>query len=132
MKNILKKFDLKAPYYGASTGQNSWSGTGEKFKITSPVDGNEIGQIQSIESSDFDKIVYQAQEAFHIWRSVPAPQRGEIVRQFGDELRHYKESLGTLVSYEMGKSLQEGLGEVQEMIDICDYAVGTQKDQDTE
>lgn len=124
MKTIHKKFDLKAPYYAASTGQNSWKGTGKKFKITSPVDGHEIGQIHSIVPSDFDKIINQAQEAFPIWRAVPAPQRGEIVRQFGDELRNYKEDLGALVSYEMGKSLQEGFGEVQEMIDICDFAVG--------
>lgn len=124
MKNILDKFNLTTPYYGASTGQESWQGTGEKLIITSPVDAKEIGQIHSVVSSDFDKVIDKAQEAFYVWRTIPAPQRGEIVRQFGEELRNYKEDLGALVSYEMGKSLQEGLGEVQEMVDICDYAVG--------
>lgn len=124
MKNILDNFDLKAPYYSASTGENNWKGDGEIFKVTSPVDGLEIGQVNSATSKDFEKIIDKAQEAFHIWREKPAPQRGEIVRQFGDELRKQKTALGTLVSYEMGKSLQEGLGEVQEMIDICDFAVG--------
>src|SRR5690606_362684 len=73
---------------------------------------------------DYEKVVAQAAAAFKEWRLVPAPKRGEIVRQFGALLREKKESLGALVSYEMGKSLQEGLGEVQEMIDICDFAVG--------
>ena len=124
MKNILDKFDFKAPYYSASTGKDNWSGKGEVFKITSPVDGLEIGQINSASPEDFEKIIAKAKEAFHIWRAKPAPLRGEIIRQFGDELRKQKTALGTLVSYEMGKSLQEGLGEVQEMIDICDFAVG--------
>ncbi len=124
MKNILEKLHIQEPYLGVSTGQKEWEGTGEVFKIKSPVDGLEIGTIKSSTSSDFDKVMTQAQHAFVTWRSKPAPQRGEIVRQFGDELRKYKQDLGTLVSYEMGKSLQEGLGEVQEMIDICDFAVG--------
>ena len=73
---------------------------------------------------DYEKVIKTAQKAFVEWREIPAPKRGEIVRQYGEELRKYKEPLGQLVSYEMGKSLQEGLGEVQEMIDICDFAVG--------
>ena len=124
MKNILEKFGLNAPFGGVSTGQKSWQGEGENFIITSPVDGEEIGQVNSGTSSDFEKIVDTSRHAFLIWRAMPAPQRGEIVRQFGDELRKHKENLGALVSYEMGKSLQEGYGEVQEMIDICDFAVG--------
>ena len=99
MKNILEKFNLKAPYYAASTGQNSWIGTGEEFNITSPVDGLEIGKIKSITASDFEKTVDIAQKAFYTWRTIPAPQRGEIVRQFGDALRATKDDLcrhGTL------------------------------------
>lgn len=90
----------------------------------SPVDGKEIGRVSITGKEDYDQVIRQAESAFLEWRNWPAPKRGEIVRQFGEELRKHKESLGHLVSYEMGKSLQEGLGEVQEMIDICDFAVG--------
>jgi aldehyde dehydrogenase (NAD+) len=83
-----------------------------------------IGSVTSIDRNSYEAIVKKAGEAFVQWRLVPAPKRGEIVRQIGDALRQQKESLGKLVSYEMGKSLQEGYGEVQEMIDICDFAVG--------
>jgi aldehyde dehydrogenase (NAD+) len=88
------------------------------------VDGELIASVVQANKEDYEKVVAKAQEAFATWRTVPAPQRGELVRQMGNKLREYKESLGKLVSYEMGKSLQEGLGEVQEMIDICDFAVG--------
>jgi aldehyde dehydrogenase (NAD+) len=90
----------------------------------SPADGNLIGKVKTASRADYEKIIYTAQNAFLEWRKIPAPKRGEIVRQIGDELRKNKEPLGMLVSYEMGKSYQEGLGEVQEMIDICDFAVG--------
>ena len=90
----------------------------------SPVDGNSIGSVGTTSREQFETAMASAQEAFLFWRDKPAPQRGEVVRLFGQELRKTKESLGKLVSYEMGKSLQEGLGEVQEMIDICDFAVG--------
>lgn len=90
----------------------------------SPVDGKLIASVGPVSESDYERVITTAQEAFGIWRNVPAPQRGEIVRQFGDALRKHKQDLGILVSYEMGKSLQEGLGEVQEMIDICDFATG--------
>jgi aldehyde dehydrogenase (NAD+) len=90
----------------------------------SPVDGLEIGAVSETDSKSYDEVIKLSQSAFQEWRKWPAPKRGEIVRQFGDELRKHKDSLGYLVSYEMGKSLQEGLGEVQEMIDICDFAVG--------
>ena len=86
--------------------------------------GKEIGKVISTTEKEYHAIVETAKEAFIYWRNVPAPKRGEIVRQIGEELRKQKEPLGELVSYEMGKSLQEGLGEVQEMIDICDFAVG--------
>lgn len=90
----------------------------------SPVDGKLIGKVTATTPEDYEKVMTAATTAFKDWRVMPAPLRGEIVRQFGDELRRLKDPLGKLVSYEMGKSLQEGLGEVQEMIDICDFAVG--------
>ncbi|MBN4070818.1 aldehyde dehydrogenase family protein, partial [Olleya sp. AH-315-F22] len=97
---------------------------GEIIESYSPVDGQLIGSVKSTTKEDYDKMIDAATKAFKTWRTTPAPLRGEIVRQFGDKLREKKEALGKLVSYEMGKSYQEGLGEVQEMIDICDFAVG--------
>jgi aldehyde dehydrogenase (NAD+) len=108
---------------GTSTGLLSFGG-GEKIDSFSPVDGTLIGSVSSTTEEDYEKTVQTAATAFKNWKSRPAPQRGEIVRQYGEKLRKYKQPLGELVSYEMGKSLQEGLGEVQEMIDICDFAVG--------
>ena len=90
----------------------------------SPVDGTQIGKVSVTDATQYEQVVSEAGKAFKIWRKMSAPARGEIVRQYGNLLRKHKESLGKLVSYEMGKSLQEGLGEVQEMIDICDFAVG--------
>ncbi|MDD7884785.1 aldehyde dehydrogenase family protein [Flavivirga sp. 57AJ16] len=108
---------------GTSTGSNSFS-SGDTIVSLSPVDGQLIGKVKTTTREDYEKVMASATSAFKIWRTMPAPQRGEIVRQFGDKLREKKEALGKLVSYEMGKSYQEGLGEVQEMIDICDFAVG--------
>jgi len=124
MSTYLSPFKLAAPHQGVSTGLRSWEGSAENLVISSPVDGSQIGEVKSASTKDFEKVMTAAQEAFLTWRQMPAPLRGEIVRQFGDELRKHKEDLGALVSYEMGKSLQEGWGEVQEMIDICDFAVG--------
>ncbi|MFI5128621.1 MAG: aldehyde dehydrogenase family protein [Chitinophagales bacterium] len=109
---------------GISTGQQWINSTGGKIDSFSPVDGKLIGSVTTADKESFDAVVRRAEEAFTQWRLVPAPARGEIVRQVGDALRQKKDSLGKLVSYEMGKSLQEGFGEVQEMIDICDFAVG--------
>lgn len=109
---------------GTSTGLNWIKSENNFIQSISPVDGQLIASVSITTPEDFEKVVLKAGEAFQQWRLVPAPQRGEIVRQIGDELRKHKEPLGKLVSYEMGKSLQEGLGEVQEMIDICDFAVG--------
>jgi aldehyde dehydrogenase (NAD+) len=123
--DFLKELGIKEKNYGSSTGQN-WNettGSGE-VNIVSPVDGKPIAYVYQASENDLDKIVIRSKEAYKYWRDVPAPKRGEIVRQIGLELRKFKTPLGTLVSYEMGKSLQEGLGEVQEMIDICDFAVG--------
>jgi NAD-dependent aldehyde dehydrogenases len=119
----LQQLGLGAVNPGTSTGNNHW-GTDQLITSHSPVDGAQIGQVGSTSAADYQKVVAAAQEAYGTWRIMPAPQRGEIVRQFGEELRKLKEPLGKLVSYEMGKSYQEGLGEVQEMIDICDFAVG--------
>lgn len=109
---------------GVSTGNNWINGKGETIISHSPVDGKTIGSVSSANREDYDHVVNTAQQAFAEWKLWPAPRRGEIVRQIGESLRHHKHALGKLVSYEMGKSLQEGLGEVQEMIDICDFSVG--------
>lgn len=119
----LKKLGLNEINDGTSTG-NEWFANGEIIESYSPVDGKLIGKVKASTRDDYEKAVLAAQEAFKVWRLTPAPKRGEIVRQFGEKLRAYKADLGKLVSYEMGKSYQEGLGEVQEMIDICDFAVG--------
>ena len=123
IENSLKKLGLSSHNIGTSTGSNYFT-DGDSIISFSPVDGKEIGTISTTTFEDYNKVVESAQSAFKYWRTVPAPQRGEIVRQFGNKLRELKEPLGVLVSYEMGKSFQEGLGEVQEMIDICDFAVG--------
>lgn len=123
--NFLKELGIKEKNFGASTGIE-WNNTTDQgeLKIVSPVDGKHIACVYLASEDDYDKIVAKGVEAFKQWKVVPAPKRGEIVRQIGLQLRKYKNALGTLVSYEMGKSLQEGKGEVQEMIDICDFAVG--------
>ncbi|OWV30354.1 L-piperidine-6-carboxylate dehydrogenase [Halomonas campaniensis] len=92
--------------------------------VTTPIDGSEIGRLKTASNSDVDTAISNAEKAFLAWKSVPAPRRGELVRLFGDQLRQHKQSLGELVTWECGKILPEGLGEVQEMIDICDLAVG--------
>lgn len=122
---FLKQLGISKTNFGASTGQK-WIQTKSKevLKIHSPVDGKFIASVHQASEKDYEKIMKSMNEAFLYWRMVPAPKRGEIVRQIGNKLREYKQPLGSLVSYEMGKSLQEGLGEVQEMIDICDFAVG--------
>jgi len=121
---VLKKLDLSAVNSGASTGTEWLRTNGIVLESFSPVDGRLIGKVQQATVADYEKVMAKAQAAFKVWQKVPAPKRGELVRQIGTELRADKELLGRLVSYEMGKSLQEGLGEVQEMIDICDFAVG--------
>ncbi|GAK88434.1 aldehyde dehydrogenase B [Nonlabens ulvanivorans] len=123
MDEALKQLGIKDINHGTSTGNNHF-GNGEEIASYSPVDGKLIGKVTTTTQADYDKVMEKAQAAFISFRAMPAPQRGEIVRQFGNKLRDLKEPLGKLVSYEMGKSLQEGYGEVQEMIDICDFAVG--------
>jgi len=123
IKAALEQLGISAINEGTSTGTNSFS-SGEMLESYSPVDGQLIAKVKTTSAADYEKVMHAATQAFQSFRLIPAPQRGEIVRQFGEKLRKNKESLGKLVSYEMGKSLQEGYGEVQEMIDICDFAVG--------
>ena len=124
ISNLLSDLDLKKVNGGTSSGSIWLKSKGDNRTIYSPVDGNSIADVIETDDVSYKSIIKNAEESFVHWRKVPAPQRGEIVRQIGNELRKKKNSLGQLVSYEMGKSLQEGLGEVQEMIDICDFSVG--------
>ncbi len=124
MEKILKELGLAAVNSGSSTGGRWFEANNNLIESYSPVDGKLIGKVSTTTKEEYEKIIQTAQKAFNEWRLMPAPQRGEIVRQYGNALREHKEALGKLVSYEMGKSYQEGLGEVQEMIDICDFAVG--------
>ncbi|WP_395046713.1 aldehyde dehydrogenase family protein [Flavobacterium sp.] len=123
MTEALAQLGVKAINEGTSTG-SEWFSNGELLESYSPVDGQLIGKVRATTAADYERVMQSATKAFISFRAMPAPQRGEIVRQFGNKLRELKEPLGKLVSYEMGKSLQEGYGEVQEMIDICDFAVG--------
>ena len=122
--DFLKALKIEAVNKGVSTGTQWINTKGETIDSFSPVDGKKISSVISADKASYDTVIKKAEEAFKTWRLMPAPKRGEIVRQIGEALREYKEPLGKLVSYEMGKSLQEGYGEVQEMIDICDFAVG--------
>jgi aldehyde dehydrogenase (NAD+) len=122
--DFLKQLNIEPNNTGVSTGHEWINTTGEIISSYSPVDGQLIGTVQAADKAAYDAVIAKAQEAFETWRMWPAPKRGEVVRQLGEALRVHKDALGKLVSYEMGKSLQEGLGEVQEMIDICDFAVG--------
>ena len=124
IQKILSTLGVKEHNTGAAIGNNWIATKGETIESYSPVDGKLIASVSAATTADYEACIVKGQEAFKTWRNVPAPRRGEIVRQFGEELRKVKDELGALVSYEMGKSLQEGLGEVQEMIDICDFAVG--------
>jgi aldehyde dehydrogenase (NAD+) len=122
--NFLKSLKINTVNGGVSTGVDWLNSKGEKIDSLSPVDGKLIASVISADEESYESVIEKAADAFVQWRLWPAPKRGEIVRQIGESLRKNKADLGALVSYEMGKSLQEGLGEVQEMIDICDLAVG--------
>ncbi|MDF2382683.1 aldehyde dehydrogenase family protein [Nostoc ellipsosporum NOK] len=122
--DFLKDLNISSLNKGVSTGTVWLDAGGEVIDSFSPVDGKKIASVTSADRASYETLVTKAQAAFLEWRTWPAPKRGEIVRQIGEALRKYKTPLGKLVSYEMGKSLQEGYGEVQEMIDICDFAVG--------
>ena len=124
IQEMLQQLGIKDVNHGACTGTQWFNTTGEIIESYSSSDGALIGKVNQATADDYETVIATAQKAFETWRMVPAPKRGEVVRQIGDRLRQYKEPLGKLVSYEMGKIYQEGLGEVQEMIDICDFAVG--------
>lgn len=124
IRETLQRLGIKNTNPGSSTGQKWFTSRQPVIESISPVNGKLIARVQPTDDAVLEKIVAKANEAFLSWRLVPAPRRGEIVRQIGEALRKQKNDLGQLVSFEMGKSLQEGLGEVQEMIDICDFAVG--------
>jgi len=119
---FLKRLGIEDVNPGGFGGR--WLGRGKSLDVVTPIDGKRIASVRQCTEKDYEKISAAAQEAFEYWREVPAPKRGEIVRQLGLELREHKEDLGRLVTLEMGKILPEGVGEVQEMIDICDFAVG--------
>ena len=121
---FLKELGIHRHNAGSSTGMNFYNNPKQTIESISPADGKQIAAVSVTTKENYDQIIHKAQEAFLMWRTWPAPRRGEVVRQVGEALREKKHALGSLVSYEMGKSLQEGLGEVQEMIDICDFAVG--------
>ena len=122
--DFLKTLKIQPNNSGVSTGLKWLKSRGERLDSFSPVDGKLIASVNAADAKTYNAVIKKAGQAFLEWRTWPAPKRGEVVRQVGEALRANKEPLGKLVSYEMGKSLQEGLGEVQEMIDICDFAVG--------
>ena len=124
INDILQALKISPENDGVSTGSTWLKTKGTSLHSYSPVDGKLIASVTAADRDVYEAVVTKAQEAFAAWRQWPAPKRGDVVRQIGDALRKQKEALGTLVSYEMGKSLQEGYGEVQEMIDICDFSVG--------
>jgi aldehyde dehydrogenase (NAD+) len=124
MQKILNKLNIENHNFGVSTGLEAWEGGGGPLSSYSPVNAQVIATTRLADEQDYIKVIEKAKLAALVWRKVPAPKRGDLVRQMGEAFRKNKESLGRLVSYEMGKSLQEGLGEVQEIIDICDFAVG--------
>jgi aldehyde dehydrogenase (NAD+) len=124
MNNLLAKLGIENINYGVSTGVNWHETKGKLIDSISPIDNKKLGSVHSSTKEDYQMVMHKATEAFKVWRTTPAPERGEVVRQIGLALREAKEDLGKLVTLEMGKIYQEGLGEVQEMIDICDFAVG--------
>ena len=123
-EQLLNSLNISAINHGTATGLVWLNNDSEKSNSYSPVDGNIIAEYFTTSEENYNLVIEKSLEAFNVWKLWPAPKRGEVVRQIGEALRHKREDLGRLVSYEMGKSLQEGIGEVQEMIDICDYATG--------
>jgi aldehyde dehydrogenase (NAD+) len=122
MHDFLKTLGIEENNPGGFAGE--WTGSGPELEVTTPIDGSAIATVQQVTEDEYEQIVGRAQDAFLVWRTLPAPRRGEIVRQLGNRLREVKDELAQLVTLEMGKIGAEGEGEVQEMIDICDFAVG--------
>ncbi len=126
MNALLDKLQIKAVNPGACTGPDGWieDPNGKELVSYNPATGEPIATVIQATADTYDAVVHYATKAFRTWRTIPAPQRGQIIRDLGNALREFKEPLGELVSLEMGKIKAEGEGEVQEMIDICDFAVG--------
>ena len=125
IENVLKNLGIQSSNKGITTGREWFSSSGkESYDSFTPVDDSKIASIETAGSADYEAIITKATEASKQWKKVPAPLRGVFIRDYGEKLREFKDDLGALVSYEMGKSLQEGKGEVQEMIDICEFATG--------
>ena len=122
-KSVLQRLGIEESTSGSSDG-SAWFGSGDVLESVDPATGQVLARVRQATEADYERVVKAAHEAFQKWRVVPAPQRGQIVREIGDELRRHKEDLGALVTLEMGKIRTEGLGEVQEMIDVADFAVG--------
>src|SRR5947209_15904236 len=122
MKSVFRKLGLTGENEGVYDGK--WRGGGAKIDKISPIDGNKIGSVRTASDDDYKTTIARAQEAFEKWRKTPGPVRGDTVRRLGNALRELKHELGQLVTLETGKIIAEGEGEVQEMIDICDFAVG--------
>src|SRR5215469_14876451 len=119
---LLKKLGLTQTNAGAFSGE--WLGSGKQLDSVSPINGQVLASIRTATLDEYERVIKRAQQAFQKWQTVPAPKRGELVRQLGNALREAKRDLGRLVTLEAGKIVAEGEGEVQEMIDICDFAVG--------
>jgi aldehyde dehydrogenase (NAD+) len=119
---LLKQLGFDDVNLGGFGGE--WLGSGPELEVISPIDGSRIATVRQVTEEEYDQIVARAQAAFLEWRKVPGPRRGELIRQLGNRLRESKGELGQLVTLEMGKILAEGEGEVQEMVDICDFATG--------
>ncbi|MBA2431197.1 MAG: aldehyde dehydrogenase family protein, partial [Chthoniobacterales bacterium] len=122
MNNVLQKLGLSEDNAGAFDGE--WRGSGPVIEKFSPIDGKLLARVRTASDEEYERTITRAHEAFLKWRTTPGPVRGETVRQLGDALRKAKSDLAQLVTLEMGKIVAEGEGEVQEMIDICDFAVG--------
>ena len=122
MHDVLKELGIAEQNVGGFGGD--WIGSGPELSVVSPIDGSALASVRQVTVDEYDQIVARAEAAFVVWRKIPAPRRGEVIRQLGDRLRQAKAALGALVSLEMGKIATEGEGEVQEMIDICDFACG--------
>ena len=121
-QEFLKMLGIKGNNLGGFGGE--WVGSGPELEVITPIDGSHIATVRQVTEAEYDGIVERAHQAFREWRQLPAPRRGDIVRQLGNRLREVKHELGALVTLEMGKIVAEGEGEVQEMIDICDFATG--------
>lgn len=124
VKGVLDRLGIKGLNPGATTGTRWMATSGAVTRSDSPIDGNTIAEVTNASAGEYEQVIQTAEEAFGVWKTWPAPRRGEVVRQIGLAFRDAKEDLGFLVTLEMGKIYQESLGEVQEMIDICDFAVG--------